>query len=115
MLEATEVTKKVYVFEPDELELLLEKTREEIRTKYLIGETWTIEDINKRLRGKRRGDITAHIIIPKLDELLSIGALLMYPHSAGGDGNRYLFRATRMAQWLEDNMDQISKGGWHND
>lgn len=110
MLEAKEVNKTVLVFEPGELEELLEETRKQAQS--LAGRRWTIADVVERLNGYRREDLTNNVIIPKLDELIDRGIILEYPRSVGGNSKRYLFRASRMADWLEDNIKTISSGGW---
>lgn len=78
----------------------------------LIGVRWTVDDVIHQLNGIRREVITDKVILPKLSELIEYGALLQYPKSQGGTGQRYLFRATKMQFWLEENLKQITDGGW---
>lgn len=78
----------------------------------LIGVRWTIDDVINQLNGIRRETLMENIILPKVTELIEYGALLQYPKKVGGTGKRYLFRATKMQFWLEENLKQITDGGW---
>lgn len=92
------------VFTPEQFEAAVERARS-----YLEGQRWKVKDCIERLNGYRRSDFVNYVLIPKRDELERIGALLQW-HDA--DHRDCLFKATTMSKWLDDNLDQITKGGW---
>lgn len=87
----------------------LRKQSQQAVEESLIGARWTMADVIKRLSGYRREELITRVLIPKKDELEQLGAILSWPIGRSG---RYLFKATVMAQWMEDNLDRISHGGW---
>lgn len=103
-VKITEDEPDYFVLTRAELDELHEKTRS-----YLEGQRWKVKDCIERLNGYRRSDFVNYVLIPKRDELERIGALLQW-HNA--DHRDYLFKATTMSKWLDDNLDQITKGGW---
>lgn len=113
MLEAKVIENhpdNIVVMYREDLESRLQASRDEANAA-LIGRRWGINDCLRRLNGMRRDAFINHILKPKRQELESIGAVLHW--SSGGRGSgKYLFRATVMSQWLEDNLQQITDGGW---
>lgn len=99
---------EMYLVTAEELKMLQVQSQE-FQQSLLIGRRWGISDCLKRLNGMRRDDFISHVLKPKRDELTEAGALL---HWANGKGDRYRFGALKMAQWLEDNLQQITDGGW---
>lgn len=69
----------------------------------LIGKRWNATDAMNWFGPIRREDFT-RVVANHRDELESSGALL---HWAKGKGDSFHFRATAMAQWMEDNMAVI--------
>lgn len=106
VLEDTE--EGIIVLRQEDLEKRLAVARQEAETA-LLGGRWSIADCLRRLNGYRRTDFLNNVLKPKRTELERCGALL---HWSKGRGDGYRFRATKMAQWLEDNLDQIDRGGW---
>lgn len=104
-VKITEDEPDYFVLTRSELDELHEKTRA-----YLEGKRWKVKDCIERLNGYRRSDFVNYVLIPKRDELERIGALLQW-HDA--DHRDYLFKATIMSKWIDDNLEQITKGGWH--
>ncbi|MCI1893561.1 MAG: DUF771 domain-containing protein [Lactobacillus sp.] len=98
----------IIVLRQEDLEKRLAVARQEAETA-LLGGRWSIADCLRRLNGYRRTDFLNNVLKPKRTELERCGALL---HWSKGRGDGYRFRATKMAQWLEDNLDQIDRGGW---
>ncbi|WP_390410715.1 DUF771 domain-containing protein [Lacticaseibacillus jixiensis] len=100
----------MYLITADELVALRAKTQRAMQNE-LLGTRWGTNDIIKRLNGIRRDVLIQHVLIPKRAELEAIHAILSWPSGGRGSG-RYLFKATVMARWLEDNLQQITDGGW---
>lgn len=113
MLEAKVITQSpadFLVLTQAELDQMHNETQELLKQS-VVGTRWTVNDCIERLRGYRREAFVNNVLKPKRQELESIGAVLHW--SSGGRGSgKYLFRATVMSQWLEDNLQQITDGGW---
>lgn len=104
----TDHSDTVLILTEDDYNKRLEAARQETEDA-LIGTRWGVDDCLHRLNGYRRADFINHVLMPKRQELEQCGALL---HWANGRGDRYRFRATAMAKWMEANLEQIDKGGW---
>lgn len=98
----------IIVLRREDLDKRLAAAKREAETA-LLGGRWSIDDCLKRLNGYRRTDFLNNVLKPKRAELERCGALL---HWSKGRGDGYRFRATKMAQWLEANLEQIDRGGW---
>lgn len=93
------------VFTPEQFEDAIRNARD-----YLVGKRWGVKECISQLNGYRRSTFVDYVLKPKRKELESIGAILQW---ADANHRDYIFRATVMSSWLEENLDQITKGGWH--
>lgn len=75
----------------------------------LVGVRWGIKDILKQLGGMNRDHLMKYVLIPNKEHLIAINAVLAWSNDSRG---KYLFRATVMSKWLEDNLQKITDGGW---
>lgn len=75
----------------------------------LEGTIWGIKDVIARVGGMRRETFMQTVLVPKKDELTKSGAIL---HWSETSNDTYKFRATKMASWMEDNLQTIANGGW---
>lgn len=102
---------EMMVFYKKDLEALLKATREEVDS-MLVGVRWNRKECISHIKGggMRISTFTDHVLKPKRAELESIDAVLEWPKGRGS--GKYLFRATVMSRWLEDNLQQITDGGW---
>lgn len=111
MLEAKLIEghpENVVVMYREDLDRRLEAARKETDSA-LLGARWGINQCIERLDGYRRMDFIHNVLEPKRAELTKRGIILHWSH---GKGDRYKFRATEMAKWLEENLQQITDGGW---
>ncbi|WP_179396301.1 DUF771 domain-containing protein [Lacticaseibacillus absianus] len=111
-MDTIDVTAKFSVAIPADKVLVDRDEWERVTVSSLVGKRWTRKDCIDQLGGMRIPDFTEHVLKPKRAELESIGAVLSWSNGKRGGGSKYLFRATVMSRWLEDNLDQITKGGW---
>lgn len=101
-------TDQYYLVTADELADLRKKSAAAMHES-LLGVRWGIKDIIERLDGYNRYSLMQRVLIPNKERLMDYGAVLAWSNDRRG---KYVFRATRMAQWLEDNLEQITQGGW---
>ncbi|WP_179396225.1 DUF771 domain-containing protein [Lacticaseibacillus absianus] len=116
-MDTIDVTAKFSVTIPADKVLVDRDEWEHLTSDGLVGQRWTRQDCIDHLKGggMRISDFTNHVLKPKRQELESIGAVLSWSNGKRGGGSKYLFRATVMSKWLEDNLDQITRGGWPHD
>lgn len=91
---------------PEDMVVITKLEYDLLKQNELVGVYWSMKDIEKRINKKQEW-IKENILYPqRFKEVLDIknGGFVYYPESKG---KTWAFQATRMAEFLERNFQQI--------